>query len=228
MSNFTQGEVQYLKDNYKKLSYVAIAKHLGRTTQSIYNKAYNIGLKKEGCKRYSKEEIDFLKANYKTMSDIDIAKEIGRSYDSVKAHRKSLGLIKEKHQVQRRGTFKKGNIPHNAHKVGTITKRNDSSGLCYYYIKLPNRKRLVTLHTWLYEQAHGKIPQDYVVRFKDGNTLNCVIENLECVSRAEHLYKNRDNYYQLKEAIDEDEDLKRLYEGIKKLNRFIKHKTDKK
>jgi len=32
-----------------------------------------------------------------------------------------------------------------------------------------------------------------VIRFKDGNTLNCDINNLECISRVENMNRNR-NY----------------------------------
>lgn len=38
---------------------------------------------------------------------------------------------------------------------------------------------------------NGVIPNGYVVRFKNGNTIDCRIDNLELVSRAEHATRCR-------------------------------------
>jgi hypothetical protein len=42
-------------------------------------------------------------------------------------------------------------------------------------------------HRWLWEQANGKIPEGMVIIFLDNNPLNCTLENLAMVSRAEHV-----------------------------------------
>jgi hypothetical protein len=39
-------------------------------------------------------------------------------------------------------------------------------------------------------KKHGPIPKGIVVRFKDGDHLNCNIENLEMISRKENLLRN--------------------------------------
>ena len=41
-------------------------------------------------------------------------------------------------------------------------------------------------HRVVWEQAHGPIPEGYLVKFKDGNRMNCSIDNLYLVSRADH------------------------------------------
>lgn len=48
-------------------------------------------------------------------------------------------------------------------------------------------------HRWLWEQAHGAIPKGYNVQFKDGDTLNCVLDNLYLISRKKQLRKNYDD-----------------------------------
>lgn len=43
---------------------------------------------------------------------------------------------------------------------------------------------------YLWEQHKGPIPPAHLVAFKDGNRQNCVIENLELISRAENARRN--------------------------------------
>lgn len=89
--------------------------------------------------------------------------------------------------------FKKGLTPPNAHDFGKLYKRVDSDGRPYWYIKAD--QRIKPLHTWLWESANGKLPKGFVIRFKDGNTLNCVIENLELITRAENMQRNTIHRY---------------------------------
>lgn len=92
-----------------------------------------------------------------------------------------------------KGRFKKGSLPHNTRKDGDISIRIDSrSGLPYKYIRLAKSK-WVLLHRHAWQKHHGPIPHGYVVRFKDGNTLNCDLTNLEVLSQAENMERNR-NY----------------------------------
>ena len=41
-------------------------------------------------------------------------------------------------------------------------------------------------HRVVWEQAHDPIPHGYMVKFRDGNPLNCALENLYLVSRADN------------------------------------------
>jgi hypothetical protein len=81
--------------------------------------------------------------------------------------------------------------------IGTIAV--DSEG--YQRIKVREAERgeaygfgntrvwpLLNRHLWA--QAHGPIPPGHSVVFKDGNRANCVIENLELVSRADLMRRN--------------------------------------
>lgn len=43
----------------------------------------------------------------------------------------------------------------------------------------------------VWEQHHGAIPKNYVITHTDGDVHNCHIGNLECVTRAELLRRNR-------------------------------------
>ncbi len=43
---------------------------------------------------------------------------------------------------------------------------------------------------YLWEQHKGPIPPKHIVIFKDGNRANCVIENLELISKADNARRN--------------------------------------
>lgn len=46
------------------------------------------------------------------------------------------------------------------------------------------------LHRYIYEQAYGAIPKGFHVHHKDGDPNNNALENLECLSAAEHVHKH--------------------------------------
>lgn len=87
--------------------------------------------------------------------------------------------------------FKKGRIPHNTKQ--DYYERIDDGG--YIYIKAPGSKKMVLKHRWIWEQHHGKIPKGYNIQFKDGNRLNCDIENLYIISRNEQMKQNSYHRY---------------------------------
>ena len=92
--------------------------------------------------------------------------------------------------------FQKGNEPANTHPDGdgAITLRRDTSGKLYKYIRI--KKSVWKLyHRVIWEKNHGKIPPNHVVAFKDNNTQNARIENLELISMAENMYRNSKHDY---------------------------------
>jgi hypothetical protein len=64
------------------------------------------------------------------------------------------------------------------------------------YIDRKIREDLVGANNWrplhriLWEDAHGVPPPGHVVAFKDGNKLNCVLENLELMTLADNARRN--------------------------------------
>lgn len=85
-----------------------------------------------------------------------------------------------------KGWFKKGQMPHNHVPVGTEAITTDG----YLKIKVaePNRWRFKHIMEW--EKHKGKIPDGYMISFKDGNHTNCRIENLMCITRSENAILN--------------------------------------
>jgi hypothetical protein len=92
--------------------------------------------------------------------------------------------------------FKKGNTPLNTNSIGNgaIVLRKNKHGRKYKYI----RTKLSVwelYHRILWEKEKGEIPANHVVAFKDGNSENAVIENLELITMSENMYRNsKENY----------------------------------
>ena len=87
-------------------------------------------------------------------------------------------------------SFAKAIVPHNTTTVGSISKRTDKTGRVYQWIKVDNHKWEM-LHRHIWEQVNGAVKPGFIVIFKDGDTMNCVLENLELVHRSSHAVKNR-------------------------------------
>ena len=82
-------------------------------------------------------------------------------------------------------SFKRGNTPHNAKKVGSIVKHIDKNNYTYLRIKIAEPNKWQMLHAYIWEHKHGKIPKGFCIIFKDKNTFNLRLDNLMLVSRNE-------------------------------------------
>lgn len=93
--------------------------------------------------------------------------------------------------------FKSGQLPHNTKPIGYERVTKDG----YVEVKVrmrPDRKNhiknFIGKHIIVWERHNGPVPKGMCLRFLDGNKQNCSIENLQLVSRAEHLQLTRSGY----------------------------------
>ena len=84
-----------------------------------------------------------------------------------------------------KGWFVKGRIPHNAKPNGYESIRQG-----IIYIKTPEHGRMVAKHRYLWQQKYGEIPANTCIVFRDGNSMNCTIDNLMAIRRDEHIRRN--------------------------------------
>ena len=173
----------------------------------------------QGKTTFTKQEDTFIRENYLKMPVKTLAKEIGRSDTGVNLALKRMGFVIPQKLIEKRKAdsrikpgnvppnkgrkmpadvherskhtfFKKGQLPHNTLPVGAEVFRKDKTGRIYKMIKVTGKGKLVYKHIWTWEQHNGKVPKGYNVIFKDGDSLNCAIENLECISNTENLFRN--------------------------------------
>lgn len=183
---WTPEEDEIIRNEYSNTKGSVIALKIGRSVSQVYNRAYFLGVKKseafllkqnqelgKALKKYGKET-QFKKGNVpankgKKQTEYMTAEGIERS----KATR-----------------FKKGVVSHNVVPVGTISeRRNERRGTVYLYIK-EKEHHWEQLHRHVWRNHYGEIPKGHNIIFKDGNTLNCEIDNLECVSDEKNMLRN--------------------------------------
>jgi len=88
--------------------------------------------------------------------------------------------------------FKKGNYScrWKGFKDGDMRMREEKrSGIVYKYVRLAAGK-WYPLHRVIWEQEYGKPPKGNMVTFKDGNQMNCELDNLELITMAENYIRN--------------------------------------
>lgn len=176
-----------------------------------------------GKTSYTKEMDDFIKENYLKMPIKTLADKIGGSYTGIMGRLRYFGLEIPPEIVERNiqiGRIKKGNVPankgkkmsdelrekvkhtwfkkgqepHNTKYDGAITIRHDSTNRPYKYIRI-SKGNWVLLHRYVWEKANGPIPPGMNILFKDGDTMNCELENLEMVSDSENMKRNTIHNY---------------------------------
>src|SRR3989304_2107449 len=85
--------------------------------------------------------------------------------------------------------FKPGHTPKNKLGDNAITTRHHTRD--NYYMKFVRvGGKWIPLHRHLWELIHGDIPPGHIVIFIDGDTMNCHIDNLRCISMADNMRRN--------------------------------------
>lgn len=90
--------------------------------------------------------------------------------------------------------FKKGQLPHNTKEDGVIIPRKDKCGKTYLYIR-ESLGIWKLYHRKVWEQHNGKLKSNEIVRFRDGNSLNCEISNLFVIPKSENMKLNTIHQY---------------------------------
>jgi len=156
--------------------------------------------------RYTKEQIDYIRkiANKRTLKEIHrlVTDEFGinitiKSLKGImyrngikcnmqgyktrfkKGHKPWNKNKKGLYVGNGKGWFKKGNKPPSHRPVGSEVV---NEGVVFIKVAEPNIWS--PKHRYIWEKHHGKIPDGKVIRFKDGNPMNVVLDNLFMVSRS--------------------------------------------
>lgn len=83
--------------------------------------------------------------------------------------------------------FRTGNIPANYRPVGSERVNVDG----YIEVKVADPDRWKLKHRVVWESVNGKIPEGYMVIFRDNDKTNTGIENLLLIRRGTHAVLNR-------------------------------------
>ncbi len=204
----------------------------------------------KNLKPFTPEEDAFIRQHIETMALKEMCKILKRTGTYVNRRARELGYGDTLYRKRRKTYFQKGHVPVNkgkkqedymspeaiARSAKTRFKKGmtspaikpdfyesvrlDKNGHRYIFIKCPKAGKMVGKQRWLWRKHHGAIPRGYNIVFKDGNTLNCVIENLECISHAELMQRNTLTKYPL--------ELQQVIQLKNKLKRKINEQNDRK
>lgn len=172
--------------------------------------------------KWRPQDIQFLKDNFEQYSCKELAAMIGCSEYGVKRKRYDLKIVKSKEALSRlykrpnAGQFTKGSNPLNTLHDKAVTSRIDNKGNIYKWIRLSKAKWQM-LHVYLWLTSGREIPAGHIVVFKDGNRDNCVLSNLQLMTRGQSLRINRKSYL-----------VKKGEKIVKKKETVIRHKAIKK
>lgn len=165
---WTEAESEQLRQLYPTTLGKDLAKIFNCEVAQVYNRANKLGLNKD------KEWLnDYYKKNYKGY-------ERTQFQQGMKAWNKGMkGLQIGGKETQ----FKKGQPPHNTKPIGYRSLRDG-------YLVERVDKGFEFVHVLLWKQHYGEIPKGMFVVFKDRNKNNITIDNLEIITRVEHMRRN--------------------------------------
>jgi hypothetical protein len=200
---WTEKEIALLKKEYPDTPGSILAKKLGRSVFSVYGKANALNLLKSESFMASQFS-GRIKKGYSHSTKSQFKKGNKPWNTGVK------GVCKAN-----AGSFKKGQKPHNHKPVGS-TRINEEK---YHIIKTaePNKWELLHRHNW--KKVHGKIPNNKLLIFKDGNKNNCAVKNLLLITKKENMQNNTIHRY--------SEEIKDVIKVVSKLKKTIKNHAKK-
>lgn len=103
-------------------------------------------------------------------------------------------MTPEQYEKCKATMFRKGNVPANRRPIGS-ERFNSRDGILIKVQDGHLQKNWMPKGRYIYEQAHGKIPEGHKVIFADGNNQNFDLDNLILVSNAEELIMNRNKLF---------------------------------
>ena len=96
MRRFSEQDIQFLKDNYAKRSNTFIGKKLGRSAQSVSDKARKLGLRKDfelqRSMSWTNREINYLIGNYRRLNIMQLMFNLKMGRKKIEAKMNELDL----------------------------------------------------------------------------------------------------------------------------------------
>lgn len=165
---------------------------------------------------FTKEQEEFAIANYRGTPNRKLTERINEEFatnftvQQVKSWKRNhdcnsglTGHFEKGHVPVNKGTkglynvggnrtsFRKGDKPHNIVPIGTKIYKSDE----YWWTKIAeNPSKWQQTHRLIWEEAYGPLADNQVIIFLDGDTHNITLENLQVITRAEHIRMNQHNY----------------------------------
>ncbi len=181
---WTLEDLEKVKRLYPEFSARTIAKQLTRTVRSVYQQAKKMKLHPLT-----------VRGGFEKGMRANPATEFKKGHRTWNKGMKGLPSVGRMKETQ----FKKGQLPHNTLYDGAITIHTDWNGhhdyKRYKWIRLAKGKWKM-VHVFIWEHFCGALPPGHIVVFANGDSMNCRLDNLRCISRVQHAVetRNKDGY----------------------------------
>lgn len=157
--------------------------------------------------RYTAEQIDFLRKHAEGRSRAELCGMLNATF-GINVTIRAIGSVMSRNDIHNRRQgfnsqfqkgsvpwnkglkgvmtggvetqFKKGSVPASYKPIGTEVWSDDKQT---YFIKIADPNVWALKKHYLWEQAHGPIPDDHVILCKDNDPRNVTLDNLLMVSR---------------------------------------------
>ena len=136
--------------------------------------------------------------NFKINYHISSGTHGGRFPKGQIPHNKGKKMSPEAYAKAAPTMFKKGHRPVNHKEIGS--ERVNIYGYIEVKVAEPNKWKLK--HRIIWEQVNGAIPKGHNVQFRNHNSLDCRIENLYLISKAEQI-RTENSYHRYPKEIQE-------------------------
>lgn len=203
---WTAKEVEQLTELYADTPMPELVRLFGRARCAIYGKASMLGLARSE---------EFMASEHACRLRAEDNPGIEHRFKAGQTPwNKGLSFDCGGRSVETR--FAPGSMPHNNVPVGTERVTDDGIRQRKVRDDGPAHRRWKSVHSLIWEEAHGEIPPGHLVVFRDRNTKNIQLDNLELVSRAENMRRNTIHRYppELKSTIRQLSKLKRAISEV--------------
>jgi hypothetical protein len=178
-------DVEKLRALYPDTPMPQLVEVFKRPEYSIYNKAHALGLKRSAA---------YLASEHACRLRREGNPGIGSRFQKGQTSwNKGVSYTAGGRSPETR--FAPGTMPHNHVPVGTERITCDGIRQRKTHDDGPAHRRWKSVHMIMWEEAHGELPPGHIVVFRDRNTTNIQIENLELITRAENMRRNTIHRY---------------------------------
>lgn len=192
-TSFTPEMDAFIKENYLKMPVKAMGRKIDKSFTAIALRLKKLGLEIPKELREQRKKRGQFKEGF-------VPKNKGLKLEEF--------MTPENAAKFRSNSFKKGNTPHNAKYNGYERIQKDG----YIEVRV-SRGNYQFKHRLIWEKANGPIPEDSVLIFKDGNKQNITLDNLEVITKAQHMTNNTIARY--------PKELRQSFKLIKQLNKQL-------
>lgn len=174
---WTAWEEEYLRREYPDRPNADLAVFLHRSARAIQLKAKSLGVQKSP------------EYNENGMFKMSQFKKGHAPFN--KGRERRFWVSADSEMRMRKGQFQPGQVrddnPNSRKNKPIGHEKLYSDGYVWIITEHGRRQK----HRVVWEQAHGPIPPDHCVKFRDGDPTNCSLDNLYLVSRADHARETR-------------------------------------